>query len=253
MSGLELRELSVSAPGRVLLHKVSLQARAGERWAVLGPNGAGKSTLLRVLAGLQAPASGAVWVDGLALGALSVGQLAQRRAWMADAWSDPFAVSVLDAVLTARFAWGERSVRREHATCQWALELLTLMQMGQLADQDVRTLSRGQRQRVALATALMQDTPLVLLDEPTSHQDPRYQAQVLRMLSEPRWASRCFLMSVHDMNAAAAWATHALLLTGRGDWYAGSAREVLTASRLSQVFAVPVCEVASERRVFFAV
>jgi iron complex transport system ATP-binding protein len=87
---------------------------------------------------------------------------------------------------------------------------------------------------VAIATALTQEAPLLLLDEPIAHQDPRHQALVIDELAQ--LAGHTLVASLHDLNAAARLATHVLLLTGRGDWAAGPADEVLTADRLSALF-----------------
>jgi iron complex transport system ATP-binding protein len=133
-------------------------------------------------------------------------------------------------VLTARFRFGGASA----AAVQAARDELARLDCGGLADRDVRSLSRGERQRVALATALLQDAPLLLLDEPTAHQDPRHQALVLERLAQ--LGGRTVMATLHDVNAAARLATHVLLLTGHGAWTAGTAQAVLTPARLSELF-----------------
>lgn len=243
---LALDDVTLQFGSRVLVRELTLAVHAGERWVVLGPNGAGKSTLLAAMAGLRAPERGSVRVRGVRVQQLSAFELAQWRALMTDRWADPFAATVLDTVLTARFcrpSGGDLDATRQRLA---ALDAEALM------GRDVRTLSRGERQRVALATALMQDTPLVLLDEPTAHQDPRHQAlmvDVLRRVTSE--TSRACVASLHDMNAAAALATHALLLTGCGAWHAGEVSAVLTEARLTEVFAVPVRAIVSGAKVVF--
>jgi iron complex transport system ATP-binding protein len=95
---------------------------------------------------------------------------------------------------------------------------------------------------VAIATALAQDTPLVLLDEPTAHQDPRHQAWVVRELAA--LPERALVASLHDLNAAARFATHVLLLWGDGRTLAGPAAQVLVPESLSRVFDTPISRVA---------
>ncbi len=172
-----LRQIGLRTATRVLVTNLSLEVCAGERWAVLGPNGAGKSTLLLALAGARRADAGEVCIDSRRIDAISAQELALRRALLADRWIDTFSSSVLDTVLTARYAAGEGSGDPEGAL-QWLAEL----DCAELAARDVRRLSRGERQRVALATTLTQDTPLLLLDEPTAHQDPRHQALVIDVL-----------------------------------------------------------------------
>jgi iron complex transport system ATP-binding protein len=219
---------------------------AGQRWVVLGPNGAGKTTLLLALAGVLRAGAGRIELAGRAIGAWRIDALAQQRALVTDRWIDPFAATVLDTVLTARYRYdgvdadGERLAR----------EALAAFDCAELAGRDVRTLSRGERQRVAIATAVAQATPLLLLDEPIAHQDPRHQALVLARLAQ--LADRTLIASMHDINAAAAFATHALLLTGRGTWRAGLARETLRADLLSELFATRIEAVrAAGRSLFF--
>jgi iron complex transport system ATP-binding protein len=155
---------------------------------------------------------------------------------LTDRWTDPFASSVLDTVLTARFVFRDDG-HGEAVARGW----LDRLDCAQLADRDVRRLSRGERQRVAIATALAQDTPLVLLDEPTAHQDPRHQALVVRELVALQ--ERGQVVTLHDLNAAARLATHALLLWGDGRILSGLAAEVLTPSTLTDLFATPVSRV----------
>jgi iron complex transport system ATP-binding protein len=215
---------------RVLVAGLDWAVEAGQRWAVLGPNGAGKSSLLSALAGVRRPDAGTIAYDAAPLGTLGIGVQAAHRALVADRWFDPFAASVGQTVLTGRYRFGVD----EPEARAFARELLARLDCAALADADVRDLSRGERQRVAIATALAQDTPLLLLDEPIAHQDPRHQALVLEVLRESR--ARAVIASLHDVNAALRFATHALLLTGRGTWFAGPAETMLTAARMSDLF-----------------
>jgi iron complex transport system ATP-binding protein len=232
-----LEGVCLRAGTRELVAGLTLQVRRGERWVVLGPNGAGKSSLLAVLAGLRCAESGRVTLAGRGFERWTVDALAGCRALLADRWLDPFAATVLETVLTARYRFGAD----DGEGLALALAELDRLDCAELADHDVRTLSRGERQRVALATALAQDTPLVLCDEPTSHQDPRHQALVLQRLAQ--LPARTLLASMHDVNAAARLATHVLLLSGRGRWLAGPAAATLTTEALSDLFGAPFAEV----------
>jgi iron complex transport system ATP-binding protein len=243
---LECRGLTLRAGAREFVANLSFAVNAGERWAVLGPNGAGKTTLLLALAGVRRADAGRVALAGRPVGDWRIDALAERRALVTDRWIDPFAASVLDTVLTARYRYD----RADDDGVRIAREALSAVDCAELAERDVRTLSRGERQRVAIATAIAQATPLVLLDEPIAHQDPRHQALVLARLAQ--LADRTLIASMHDVNAAAAFATHALLLSGRGAWRAGPAHETLRAELLSELFATRIAVVAADgRRLFF--
>ncbi|HQR19990.1 MAG TPA: ABC transporter ATP-binding protein, partial [Burkholderiaceae bacterium] len=206
---LELDRVTLRTPQRVLIEALSVTIAAGERWAVLGPNGAGKSTLLAAVAGARPVEAGTVRLAGRDVRTLAADALARERALLADRWVDAFASSAVDTVLTARYVFRDEADAGPDAH-KW----LARLDCAGLAERDVRRLSRGERQRVAIATALAQDTPLVLLDEPTAHQDPRHQALVISVLAAE--TDRAQVASLHDINAAARFATHALLLWGDG-------------------------------------
>jgi iron complex transport system ATP-binding protein len=260
---LSCRKLDVRAGDRCLVRALDLDVTAGQRWALVGPNGAGKTSLLLVLAGARPPHAGAIHMSGRPLAAWSVEHLAGLRAMVADRWVDPFATSVLDTVMAARYrlhglreglaAHADRPAPRAPADAAEAVarECLAAMDCGALAGRDVRHLSRGERQRVALAAALAQQTELVLLDEPISHQDPRHQMQVLQALQARPGST--YIGALHDINAAARFATHALLLYGDGRWLAGAGAAVLTRDNLTPLFETAITEITvGAHRVFLS-
>jgi iron complex transport system ATP-binding protein len=238
---LAARGLVLRAGERVLLDDFTQTFRRGEIWCIAGPNGAGKTTLISTLAGILRPAAGHVELDGVRLAAWPRTRLAQRRALVPQSTHDAFSASVLDVVLLNRYpyltgwAWEEESDR---AAARAALEALAL---GSLAARDVLSLSGGERQRVALAAALCQDAPLLLLDEPLAHLDLHHQIDCLTTLT--RWmqaAPRLIVFSCHDLNLARRFATHALLMDGEGNAHAGPVTDVLTPALASRVFGYPL-------------
>lgn len=245
---LSLDAVRLCAAGRTLVDGLSVEIRAGERWVILGPNGAGKSTLLAALAGARPVDGGNVSTRGRRLGDLSELELARLRALVTDRWVDPFASSVLETLLTARYSLPNDDPTRAGSL---ATSLLAALDCGELAERDVRRLSRGERQRVAIATALAQDTPVALMDEPTAHQDPRHQAWVIDYLTT--LAGTSLVASMHDINAAARFATHALLLTGRASYIAGKAAAVLTDEGLSALFETRITSVILDEARYFRV
>jgi len=233
--------LTLRVGARALVAGFTQTFRAGELWCIAGPNGAGKTTLIAALAGLLKPADGHVEVDGIALAHWPPARLARRRALMPQTIRDAFSASVLDIVLLNRFphlsGWGwERADDRAAAHAA-----LAALDLEALAARDVLSLSGGERQRVALAAALCQGAPLLLLDEPLSHLDLHHQIACLDALT--RWLhadERAVVFSCHDLNLARRFATHALLLDGRGGVHAGPVRDVLTPERASAAFGHPL-------------
>ncbi|KVD77582.1 ABC transporter ATP-binding protein [Burkholderia sp. ABCPW 14] len=235
------RRLALKAGARTLLDDFTHTFYPDELWCIAGPNGAGKTTLITTLAGLAKPAAGHVEADGAPLADWRPEALARRRALMAQTLHDAFSASVFDTVLLGRFphltGWGwERPDDR--AAAHAALERLGLESF---AARDVLSLSGGERQRVALAAALCQDAPLLLLDEPLAHLDLHHQIDCLAALADwLRAGERTAIFSCHDLNLARRFATHALLLDGDGAAHAGPVRDVLTPEFASRAFGYPL-------------
>jgi iron complex transport system ATP-binding protein len=240
------QQVTLRAGARTLLERFTHTFYPGEVWCIAGPNGAGKTTLISTLAGLLQPAAGHIELDGLRVAHWSPVPLARRRALMPQSMHDAFSASVLDIVMLNRFphlaGWGWESPA-DRAAAHAALELLGL---ADFATRDVLSLSGGERQRVALAAALCQDAPLLLLDEPLAHLDLHHQIDCLETLAAwaaaPKLAapSRTVVFSCHDLNLARRFATHALLLDGAGAATAGPVRDVLTPALASRAFGYPL-------------
>ncbi|GAB3626355.1 ABC transporter ATP-binding protein [Pandoraea terrae] len=245
---IETAKLTLFAGTRKLLEGLNLRVAAGECWCLAGPNGAGKTTLLSTLAGLRpvgvAHGQGRILVQGRALAEWKLDRLSRVRALMPQQTHDAFGATALEIVLAGRHPylaqgrWGAWESASDLAAAHAALDAVA---MSAFAERDVTTLSGGERQRVALAAVFAQHTPLLLLDEPVSHLDLHHQIECLALLAA-RAAERtsAALFSCHDLNLARRFATHALLLDGRGGWRAGPAGEVLSAEYCSDAFGYPL-------------
>ena len=227
---------------RAFCDPLSVDVHAGEMWAIVGPNGAGKTTLLRTLAGLAAPLAGTVTLDGSPLAAMSPRARARARAVLPQDDVDAVAVSVADSVLAARHphvawhAWESDTDRRI------AREALDAFGVAALATRDVRTLSGGERRRVALAELVAQDTPLLLLDEPSSHLDIGQQVAALDALTGlARARGKALVMVLHDLHLAARFCDHAIAI-GAGRAEAGTASQILREAPLSALFGRALAE-----------
>ncbi|MDR0769642.1 MAG: ABC transporter ATP-binding protein [Burkholderiales bacterium] len=254
---LHVRDLTVKRGARVLCEALSFDVRPNECWVIIGPNGAGKSTLLLMLAGLlpsedEMPGRSSVEWSGVPLSSLNTHQRARHRAFLASQQSDVFSATVFDAVLTGRHphlaAW-----QWESATDVAAAETaLARLKLEPLAMRDVRTLSAGERQRVALAAMLAQEPALYLLDEPASHLDPAQQIEALdTILAHAREHRAAVVMVLHELHLATRYADNVILL-GRGQAQIGSAAETLTAERLSSLFNTPMAALEGDRIKSFA-
>lgn len=230
----QARSLCVQAGRRVLIAGLDWQASRGEFWCVLGRNGAGKSTLLHVLAGLRRPDAGEVRIDGQPMAALAPYRLARQRGLMPQQSLDCFAFSVREAVAIGRTPWRLGAVWDNGEDEAFVRAALEQVGMASQMDDDVTTLSGGERQRVALAALLAQDPALMLLDEPTAHQDVAQQVALMRLLQDLS-ATHAVVASCHDLNLAARFATHVLLL-GPDFHRAGAVSEVLVPEVLQRAY-----------------
>ena len=232
------RGLAVSIAGKSICRDLDLSIRRGECWAMLGRNGAGKTTLLHTLAGLRAPAAGSIEVAGRPLAQWSGRELALMRGLLPQDDYDAFPASVLETALIGRHPHLNRWQWETPQDYAIARAALAAVDIAEAEARDVRTLSGGERRRVALAALIAQQPDLFLLDEPASHLDLAHQLALLdRLIATAREQGRALVMVLHDVNLAARYCDHALLLD-RGSAVAGSASELLTSERLTALYGV---------------
>ena len=252
---LQTHALTLRAGKRVLVDWLDLAVAAGECWCLAGPNGAGKTTLLNTLAGLRPiddkpqrdatiAGSGRVDIAGKPLAQWRPAPLARMRALMPQQTRDAFGATALEVVLAGRhpyLAQGRWGAWESDDDIASAMAALAQVGLEDFAARDVTTLSGGERQRVSLAAVLAQATPLLLLDEPVSHLDLHHQIDALEQLAQhAQRADAAVIFSCHDLNLARRFATHALLLDGRGGWRAGPVHDVLSAEHCSNAFGYPL-------------
>ncbi len=241
---LEIHSLSAAYGERLVLEDVSLNVKDGEILVVIGPNGAGKSTLIRAVSGVLPCRKGSICLDGKDLSRLNPMQRARYLAVVPQARNLPAAFTVYQSVLMGRtpyLGWLGQAGSLDHAYVRMALENTQTLCM---ADRRVGELSGGEQQLVLLARALAQETPVMLLDEPTTHLDLEHQTGLLKLIRELAYGDRAHCLSVlmvlHDLNLASLFADRvALLVTGRLEAL-GTPEEVLTERNLASVYHIPV-------------
>ena len=183
---LSIHNLTLQQGQRLLCRDLNLAIYPHEAWLILGMNGSGKSTLLATLAGWHPATTGNIVLRGQALSDWPARQRAQTMAWLHQHDEHPFPLSVLEKVLTgcqprlSRWQW------ESDTDIRLASELLTRLDLAHFEHRDLGTLSGGECRRVSLATILMQQAPLMLLDEPLSQLDIHHQQQTLAILAQQR-------------------------------------------------------------------
>jgi ABC-type cobalamin/Fe3+-siderophores transport system ATPase subunit len=238
---LNANSISVSYGKRRILTEVSLSLAPGQILALIGPNGAGKSTFIRALAGIVPLEGGRVHIDGQDLSKLDTFERARLMAFVPQALQLPPAFTAWETVMLGRtphLNWLGQSGERDEAVVRRAMERTSTLE---LAERRVGELSGGEQQRILLGRALAQETPILIMDEPTAHLDLQYQVSLLDMVRTlARQDGKAVLIALHDLNLVSRYADHvALLLDGRLQAY-GSPAEVLTSALLSRAYKVPL-------------
>ncbi len=243
---LEIGSLRVEVAGYTVCQGLNLALYPGQCWAMLGVNGVGKTTLLHTLAGLRPAQSGNVFLKGAPLEQLTGRARAQQLGLVFQDRPDQFPTTVLETVLASRYpylGWLGWETERDKGLVYKALAAVDL---ANLAHRETTSLSGGERQRLRIAAFLAQDTALGLLDEPLNHLDPAYQVRIISHLVErARHQGGALLMVLHDVNLAARFCDHCLLIHGDGTTSAGSTEEVLTENSLQRLYHHPIVPVVT--------
>ncbi|MEV5013486.1 ABC transporter ATP-binding protein [Streptomyces rochei] len=246
-TAMRAEDMTVSYDRREVLHQAALTLRPGQVTALVGPNGSGKSTLLRAMARLERVHVGArvalTPTDGEEMDALglSARAFAQQVALMPQMRPVPSGLDVRSVVELGRHPYrgrlGGRDAQAAHAV-QRALELTGT---ADLADRGADQLSGGQLQRVWLASCLAQGTDVLLLDEPTTYLDLRYQVELLDLIRELADNQRISVgVVLHDLDQAAGVADQIALLHDGRLRAAGTPETVLTSQQLSEVYGIHI-------------
>lgn len=241
-AALTTRRLTLSYDKTAIVQDLSLVIPAGKITVLVGSNGCGKSTLLRGLARLLKPRSGTVYLDSQSIFTLSTREVAKQLGILPQGPTAPEGLTVRELVAQGRYphqGWLQQWSKED----EWKTEqaLLTTRMM-ELSDRALDTLSGGQRQRAWIAMALAQDTPILLLDEPTTFLDLAHQIEVLDLLYElNQTQGRTIVMVLHDLNQACRYADHLVALHQGQVVAQGAPPAVMTATLVREVFGLESC------------
>ncbi|AMO54524.1 ABC transporter [Endozoicomonas montiporae] len=234
---LQSQKLSLGYGDKTIINNIDLDIPEGKITTLIGANGCGKSTLLRSMARLLKPKSGCVLLDGKEVFTSSTKEIAKRLAILPQGPVAPEGMSVMQLVRQGRYPhqswlkqWSEEDER-----C--VVDALKATNMTEFAERTVDSLSGGQRQRAWIAMTLAQNTPVILLDEPTTYLDMSHQVEILDLLFDlNRDSGRTVVMVLHDMNLACRYSDN-IVAVKNGEIYAnGQPETVMTAELVEQVF-----------------
>jgi iron complex transport system ATP-binding protein len=234
--------VTVAYDGVDVVHDASMTLRAGEVTVLVGPNGSGKSTLLRTLARLQRPRAATLLIDGDTDGlALSPREFSRRVALLTQGRPTPSGLTVRDVVEFGRYPYRGRWGGTDPGGRAAVDRALALTGVADLAERGVEHLSGGQLQRVWLAGCLAQQTGVLLLDEPTTYLDLRYQVELLDLMRDLADDHGIAVGAVlHDLDQAAAVADRIVLLHAGRVVADGDPPDVLTPQRLTDTYGIRI-------------
>ena len=237
---LSIDNLAAGYGDRAVLQGLDFSVATGRVTAIVGANACGKSTLLRALARLLKPSQGQVVLDGRSISSIPAKEVARRLGLLPQTSIAPEGITVADLVARGRYPHQkllQQWSREDEAAVVGALEATgTTSLSGRLVDE----LSGGQRQRVWVAMVLAQETPILLLDEPTTFLDIAHQIELLDLCADlNRERDRTIVAVLHDLNHACRYATHLIAMKDGAIVAEGAPGDVVTAELVEDVFGLP--------------
>jgi iron complex transport system ATP-binding protein len=234
---LEVNNLSCGYDSKPVIKDISFSVKFGDFLGIVGPNGCGKTTLLRALCGLLSPQSGEIRIKNRKISELSRGEIARRIAYVPQLMEPVTGFTVEEMILIGRTPYFDRfgfEGSTDHEITKWAIEELKIIKLQHLP---VTQLSGGEFQRVVIARALAQQPKVLLLDEPISHLDLRFQVKILRLLSRLR-RTCTVIATFHDLSIASKFCPKLMLLKNGEMLSFGAPDEVLNQENIWKAFRV---------------
>lgn len=221
----------------VVSQNINLNAKSGEFIALIGPNGCGKSTLMRTICGLQKTLSGQIIIGDIDIDKVNMSELSKLISFMLTEQISAMNMTVFDLVSMGRYPHiGLLGILREEDR-QIIEESLKACLLENYTNRFFEKLSDGERQRVLIAKALVQNTPLMLLDEPTSNLDIPNRIEIMKLMHDlSKKTGRSIIMSTHELDLALQWADKIWLMNKTGDIMAGIPEDLVLNNKFSEVF-----------------
>lgn len=236
---IEFRHVTAGYPGKTVLEDVCISFPDGKVTAIVGPNGCGKTTLLKAIVGINPQTEGRILVQSKDIANLTPRELAQTVTYMAQSRQVP-GITAMQMTLHGRFPYLTYPRRYRLEDRQIAETCLAQLGISDLKHVSMRTLSGGQRQKVYLAMALAQDTPVVLMDEPTTYLDVSHQLQTMHESAVMARQGKTVVVVLHDLILALQSADYlAVMEHGRVVQF-GTPEEVFQSRQLDSVFGVTI-------------
>lgn len=233
---LEVRDLSMGYGKLCIADNISFSLKQGEILCLLGPNGCGKSTLLRTLSGAQPALSGDILLEGRPLHTYTPTEKASRLSVVTTEREVKAELTCREVVLLGRYPYMNLLLTERPEDTEILNRVMEQTGTKEMEDRQYHTLSDGQKQRIMLARALCQDTPLILLDEPASFLDLFHQIELIRMLKTAAGQGKTMVIALHDTRQARVLSDRILAFTGDGETRLDLPENILTSEGIRQIY-----------------
>jgi iron complex transport system ATP-binding protein len=233
---IETQDVSFSIADKLIIDRISISVKRGEFVGLVGPNGAGKTTLLRLLIGVLNPTGGEIWLGNRRLQEIRIRERARQVSYLSQETTTVFPYPVLDILLMGRYPFLGRFRRESESDLEAARRALAYVGLRGFEERYFNELSGGERQLVLFAKILVQETDLLLLDEPTSNLDIKHQDQFFSKACELSREKKAVVAAVHNLNIASQYCSRLILLHRGRVAIEGKPEEVLRSEQLDPVY-----------------
>lgn len=241
MSALKIKDISFKYGMDDVLRTISLNIEAGQLVSILGPNGSGKTTLLKNMCNILEPHEGEIDVLQQSIGKYSYKELAKRVAVVHQSAEHDFEFSVEEVVLMGRYPYLKRFQNESTMDYKIAEEAMKKTSTDHLRHKSIKAISGGERQRVMIARALTQETDILMLDEPISHLDIKYQIEILKLCKSLNQEKKLTIVTtLHDINLASRFSDYIVLMKEGEIIEYGKPEEVITTENILKVYELDV-------------
>jgi len=231
--------------GSIVLHDINLHIDKPGLYCILGPNGVGKSTMVKCVSKIVTPLKGEVLINGENIQNMTHKDVAKVVGYVPAFSQDTFSMSVVDTIMIGRH--NHKRFGSQVKDLEMVYKAMMMMRIVSLADRNYNELSAGQHQKVSIARGIVQETPVLILDEPTANLDVKFQVYVMELLRGITEELGIIILTIcHDLNVAAKYAHEIIMLERPGKIFAtGTPEEVLTAENIEKVYGIK-CKVTND-------
>jgi len=231
-----LKDISFSYKNKKVLKHLNLNIERGDFTGIIGPNGSGKSTLIRIMAGFLTPEEGTVLFKGKDIKKYHVKDLARDIAVLPQSMDVFYPYKVEEFISIARYPHLQRGISGAEKNSDFIAFIMEIMEISHLKDRRITELSQGEAQRVFIAQCIVQDPIIILLDEPVSHFDIKYQMKTLEILDSFNKEGMTVVIVLHDLNLASEFCKKVVLISEGSIYKEGEPCEILTYENIEEVY-----------------